>query len=74
MDNIELDELVYTYPDYNVENIQTLISSKEEFREVSGLISESVPKRGQLYRHQKFIKRIMMQYDSQFIIHATGII
>ena len=27
MDNIELDDLVYTYEDYNTENIQELISS-----------------------------------------------
>jgi hypothetical protein len=72
MENIELDELVYTYPDYNTENIQTLLSSKEEFREIAGRISEPPPQRGQLYRHQKFIKRLLTQYDSQFLIHETG--
>ena len=53
MDNIELEDLVYTYPPYNVENIQTLISGKEEFREIAGLPSEPPPKRGELFRHQK---------------------
>ena len=31
MENLELDELVYTYPVYNIAGIQTLISAKEEF-------------------------------------------
>jgi hypothetical protein len=72
MDNIELDDLVYTYPVYNENSVQTLISSKEEFRQVSAAISEPQPKRGQLYRHQKFIKRLMLQYDNQLISAAPG--
>ena len=72
MDNIELEDLVYTYPKYNVEDIQTLISGKEEFREVGSLQIEAPPKRGELYRHQKFIKRLMTQYDNQLLIHETG--
>jgi len=72
MENIQLDDLVYTYPDYNVKEIQTLISGKEEFREVGALPSEPVPKKGELYRHQKFIKRLMLQYDNQLITFQTG--
>ena len=72
MENLELDELVYTYPLYDEKGVQTLISAKEEFREVSGLTSEAPPKRGELFRHQKFIKRLMLQYDNQMLIHETG--
>lgn len=73
MDNIELDDLVYTYPAYNQENVQTLITAKEEFRQLAGEQMESVPKRGQLYRHQKFIKRLMTQYDNQLLAHLPGV-
>lgn len=72
MDNIELEDLVYTYPPYNEPGVQTKISAKEEFREVSGVISEPPPKRGQLFRHQKFFKRLMLQYDQQLVIHQVG--
>src|SRR5665647_376887 len=73
MENIELDELVYTYPEYNIENIQTLLSAKEEFRENAATVSEPPPRPGQLYRHQKFLKRLMLQYDNQFITWGTGL-
>ena len=61
MENLELDELVYTYPEYHEKGFQTLISAKEEFREVSGLTYEAPPRRGELFRHQKFIKRLMLK-------------
>lgn len=72
MENVELDDLVYIYPAYNDERIQTLIYGKEEFREVAGLSYEYVPKKGELFRHQKFIKRLMLQYDNQMLVHMTG--
>lgn len=72
MENIELEDLVYTYPKYNDPNIQTLITSKEEFREVAATASESVPKRGELFKHQKYLKRLMLQYDNQMVAWATG--
>lgn len=72
MENMELEDLVYTYPPYHVENIQTLISGKEEFREVGALTSEAPPKKGQLFRHQKYMKRLMLQYDDQLLMHMTG--
>ena len=73
MDNIQLEDLVYTYPPYNVSGIQTLITAKEEFREVAGTVSESVPIRGQLYRQQKFLKRLMIQYDQQLVTWNAGV-
>lgn len=73
MSRLELEDFVYMYPDMNDENIQEIISGKEEFREVEGLISESVPKRGGLFRHQIFFKRLMRQYDNQFVIWQTGV-
>jgi len=72
MENIQLEDLVYTYPKYNDANIQTLITAKEEFREVSATATESVPKKGQLFKHQKYLKRLMLQYDNQLVAWATG--
>ena len=72
MENLELDQLVYSYPDSTQEQFQTLVSAREEFREVSGRIKEPAPRKGELFRHQKFIQRFMRQYDSQFIIHQVG--
>ena len=72
MENIEIEDLVYTYPKYNDPKIQTLITGKEEFREVAATPTESVPLRGQLFKHQKFLKRLMLQYDNQLVSWATG--
>ena len=71
-ETIELDDLVYDYPKYNEEEIQTEITRKFEFLELAGLRSEPVPKRGQLYRHQKLFLRLMRQYDSQLVMSETG--
>ena len=73
MDNIELEDLVYTYPEYDDVNIQSLISAKEEFREIKATVSEKVPKRGELYSHQKFLKRMMLQYDNQLVMWGAGL-
>jgi len=73
MENLELDELVYTYPPYDIAGIQTLISAKEEFREIAPTVRESVPKRGELFRHQKVIKRLLLQYDNLLLTWQTGV-
>lgn len=63
--NIQLDDLVYTYPDENAEDFQTLITSKQEFLELS-------PQPGQLFGHQKLVQRYMLEYDRLLVIHETG--
>jgi len=73
METLELEDLVYTYPEYDVKHFQTLISAKEEFKEVAATVKEPTPKRGELFRHQKFIKRLMIQYDEQLIMWSTGL-
>ena len=72
MSNIELEDLVYTYPDIDDENFQTLISAKKEFRDVSGIVSEPTPENGELFRHQKFLLRYMLQYDRILVVWDTG--
>jgi len=73
MDNIELEDLVYTYPSIKKKGFQTKTSAKEEFREVGALITEPVPERGGLFRQQKFIKRYMKQYDNILITAEPGV-
>jgi hypothetical protein len=73
MENIQLQDLVYEYPNVNDEEFQEKISAKEEFRELLGSPSEAIPKSGELFRHQKVLKRLMSQYDNQLIIWGTGV-
>ena len=72
MSILELEDLGYTYPDIDDENFQNLISRKQEFIEVGATVSEKVPKRGQLFRHQKALLRYMKQYDRILVIWDTG--
>ena len=72
MKHLQLDDLVYTYPRYNQPGFQTLITSKEEFRETSSGVSEPVPRRGELFKHQKYLQRLMRQYDNQLVVWRTG--
>lgn len=72
MNHIELEDLVYTYPPQRQPGFQTLITAKEEFRETASGISEPVPRRGELFKHQKYLLRLMRQYDNQLVIWRTG--
>lgn len=72
MANIQLDDLVYTYPDQSTEGFQTLITAKKEFRELVSSVTETINGAGQLYRHQKLIRRFMLVYDRILLIHRTG--
>ena len=72
MTHIELEDLVFTYPNQRQKGFQTLISAKEEFRETASAVTESVPRRGELFKHQKYLLRLMRQYDNQLIVWRTG--
>lgn len=69
---VQLDDFVYTYPPQDDPNIQYLITAKEEFRQLASTISEKVPTSGELYKHQKLIRRLMLVYDRLLLIHRTG--
>lgn len=72
MNRLELDDLVYTYPKQNLPGFQTFITSKKEFRETASETTEPVPRRGELFKHQQYLLRLMRQYDNQLIIWRTG--
>ena len=70
--NLELDDLVYSYPDDRAPGFQTLISAKKEFNELASDITETVPRRGKFFKHQILIHRFMLVYDRLLLIHRTG--
>jgi hypothetical protein len=72
MAHVQLEDLVYTYPEQQQPGFQTLISMKEEFRKTASGASEPVPRRGELFKHQQYLLRLMRQYDNQMIIWRTG--
>lgn len=69
---INLDDFVYTYPNYHVDNIQQILTGKEEFNQLKINATEIVPARGKLFKHQLLIKRFMLEYDRLLVMHQTG--
>ena len=56
MNILELKDLLFTYPSQDDKNIQSIISSRQEFVEVGSLSNESQAralKQGDFYNHQK---------------------
>lgn len=68
---MELADLVYAYPDQYDPLIQTKIASKYEFYSLSTTYEGEV-KSGELYKHQKLIKRLMLVYDRLLLYHKAG--
>lgn len=71
--NIELSDLLASYPPQNNPQIQSIITAKKEFSILSARAKEVVPKiRGQYLNHQLFVQRYLRAYDDLFLIHETG--
>lgn len=71
--NLQLDDLIASYPDANQPNIQTIITSRKEFSELSSRIDEPTPlRRGEPFKHQKLVGRLLRWLDSLLLMHATG--
>ena len=56
---IELDDLLYTYPDKDDPLFQQKITAKKEFYTISSELTEPVPRRAEFYNHQKSLHRFM---------------
>ena len=65
-------DFIPVYPDLEDPEIQWKISKKKEFAELTALIREPPPKRGEYYRHQKLFMRYLRQYDRCLNIQETG--
>lgn len=71
MENIE--DYLYFYPEQNDPEIQRILSTKEEFSELSSFPEDTKPIPGSvLFRHQEYIKRFLTIYDKLLLIHRTG--
>ena len=68
----ELEDLLPMYPDQNIKNIQTYISSKYEFKDKSSLIDEPYPQKGEFFRSQHFFHRYAIRYPRIFNMKKPG--
>jgi len=72
-DDIQLTDLLESYPPSNTPGFQTLISAKQEFAEMASDPGERLPPgRGQYFKHQKFTHRYLRAYDELVILSETG--
>lgn len=73
-DDIQLSDLLESYPSADTPGIQTLISAKEEFREMASVPKERLLRgvKGQYFKHQHFTHRFLRAYDNILIISETG--
>ncbi len=69
---MDLVSLLPLYPSQNDPNIQSIIYSYKEFRDLSLSLSESIPKEGEYFIHQKLLPRLMRFCDCMFIMSAVG--
>ena len=69
---IQLEDLVYAYPAQDDPLIQQLVTAKKEFADEASSVTERRPPRGELFKHQRLIKKFMLAYDRILLIHRTG--
>lgn len=72
MEEVELEDLVYEYPEMDDDNFQQKITAKKEFQDVRAIKDEPYPKRGEAFRHQELLFRYALQYDKLLIISDPG--
>ena len=72
-DLIQLSDMLESYPPATLPGFQTMITSKEEFRELASYPNETPPeKRGDYFNHQKFTHRFLRTWDDLLLIDETG--
>lgn len=70
---MELADLFPLFPSIDDPDFQSIIASKREFQELETESREDIPRlRGELFRHQKIIQRIMSEVDEMAIFHEPG--
>lgn len=73
MEDIQLVDLLESYPSQMTPHIQTLITAKQEFSELASELGEKLPKgRGKLYKHQLMTLRYLRAYDDLLVISEPG--
>jgi len=71
--DIQLADMLESYPPAMTPGFQTLITAKKEFSELASDPTERLPPgRGQYFKHQKFYQRFLRAYDDIIICDQTG--
>ena len=73
-DDIQLSDMLESYPVAMTPGFQTLITAKKEFSELASDPAERVPPgvRGFQFKHQKLTMRYLRAYDDLVILSETG--
>lgn len=72
-DEIQLSDLLESYPPVTTPGFQTIITSKQEFAELTSSPIEKLPSgQGHFFKHQKFTHRFLREYDDLIILSQTG--
>lgn len=71
--DIQLEDMLESYPGVVTPGFQTLITAKKEFSEMASDPRERLPPgRGNFFKHQKFTHRYLRAYDDLVVIDETG--
>lgn len=71
--DIQLSDLLESYPSVSTPGFQTIITSKKEFAELESDPNEKLPPgRGKYFKHQKLTMRYLRSYPDLFVMSETG--
>jgi hypothetical protein len=72
-EEVQLADLLESYPLPTTPGFQTLITAKQEFAELASTVTERLPPgRGNYFKHQKLYHRYLRAYDSLVVLDETG--
>ena len=67
-----MDNFVYEYPKTQNLQFQTIVSGKEEYRQLSSKSREKIPNRSEFFLHQRLIHRYLLTYDRLLLFNLTS--
>ncbi len=71
--DIQLSDMLESYPSIMTPGFQTLITAKKEFSELASDPFERLPPgRGHFFKHQKLVHRYLRAYDDLLVMDSTG--
>ena len=71
--DIQLEDMLESYPPITTPNFQARITAKKEFSELASDIRERLPPgRGKYFKHQRFTHRFLRAHDDLLILSETG--
>jgi hypothetical protein len=72
-EDIQLSDMLESYPAATTPGFQTLMTAKHEFAELASDVNERLPPgRGKYFKHQKFTHRMLRIVDDLLILSETG--